>query len=60
MMKHYQKKIRAPYAGALDSFSAYLRQHCLDQVVKGIFSAFFIYSTKNVAPLLKKDYDRLS
>jgi hypothetical protein len=25
-------------------FSAYLRQHCLDQVVKGIFSAFYIYS----------------
>ena len=39
-------------------FSAYLRQHCLDQVVKGIFSALFVSSTYSVAPLLKKDSAR--
>jgi hypothetical protein len=44
-LKHYDKKIRAPYAGAPHIlFSAYLRRHCPDQVVKGIFSASRIYS----------------
>ena len=53
--KTLQKK-RAPYSGARSIlFSACLRQHCLDQVLKGIFSAFCILSMQIVAPLLKKD-----
>ena len=40
------KKIRGPlFRSPSILFSAYLRQHCLDQVVEGIFSAFYISST---------------